>query len=155
MSHLSTAPPIADGGSPEYGNLPIDNRRLSRIFGKIGANTVSTETRRQQKAAVGGPFRHQKINISRIRTGWLATQCGSHPPPGEFPANREFYREICDFEASGDALEQETTVPQRLFGQFPTQINKENISTNREFLLNNREFHTRGGKRPFLALLFA
>jgi hypothetical protein len=30
-------------------------------------------------------------------------------------------------------LEQETAVPQRLFGQFPMQINRENISKIREF----------------------
>jgi hypothetical protein len=37
----------------------------------------------------------------------------------------------------------ETTVLQRLFTKFPTQINRENISKNREFLAVNREFHLR------------
>jgi len=35
----------------------------------------------------------------------------------------------------------ETTVLQRLFTKFPTQINRENILKNREFLSGNREFH--------------
>ncbi len=38
---------------------------------------------------------------------------------------------------------QEAAVPQRLLAQFPTQINRENISKNREFLAVNREFHLR------------
>ena len=48
----------------------------------------------------------------------------------------------------------ETTVLQRLFTKFPTQINRENILKNTEFLSGNREFHLQGGKRPFLARLF-
>src|ERR1700730_3849612 len=35
----------------------------------------------------------------------------------------------------------ETTVLQRLFTKFPTQINRENILKNTEFLSGNREFH--------------
>jgi hypothetical protein len=38
---------------------------------------------------------------------------------------------------------QETAVLQRLLAQFPTQINRENISKNRDFLANNREFDLR------------
>jgi hypothetical protein len=34
-------------------------------------------------------------------------------------------------------------VPQRLFEKFPKQINRENISRNREFSSGNREFHRR------------
>jgi hypothetical protein len=45
----------------------------------------------------------------------------------------------------------ETTVLQRLFKKFPTQINRENILKNTEFLSGNREFHCKVRKRPFLA----
>jgi hypothetical protein len=38
----------------------------------------------------------------------------------------------------------ETTVLQRLFTKFPTQISRENILKNREFLSGNREFHLQG-----------
>src|SRR2546421_12576551 len=49
----------------------------------------------------------------------------------------------------------ETTVLQRFFTKFPTQINRENILKNREFLSGNREFHLcTHCKRPFLARLF-
>jgi len=48
----------------------------------------------------------------------------------------------------------ETTVLQRLFTKFPTQINRENILKNREFLSGNREFHCKVRKRPFLGRLF-
>jgi hypothetical protein len=40
----------------------------------------------------------------------------------------------------------ETTVLQRLFTKFPTQINRENILKNREFLSGNREFHLQGAQ---------
>jgi len=43
-----------------------------------------------------------------IRTAWLATQWGSNQSPIEFPANREFYREICDSEALEDVFSPET-----------------------------------------------
>jgi hypothetical protein len=36
---------------------------------------------------------------------------------------------------------QETAVPQPFLEQFPTQINRENISTKREFSAGNREFY--------------
>jgi hypothetical protein len=50
-------------------------------------------------------------------------------------------------------LELEPAVPQRLFGQFPTQINRENISRNREFISRNREFHLQTRKlRPDVVL---
>jgi hypothetical protein len=49
--------------------------------------------------------------------------------------------------------QQETAAPQSLFAQFPTQINRENISRNREFFAGIREFSERC-KRPFLARLF-
>jgi hypothetical protein len=45
----------------------------------------------------------------------------------------------------------ETTVLQRLFTKFPTQINRENILKNREFLSCNTEFHCKVRKRPFLS----
>jgi hypothetical protein len=45
----------------------------------------------------------------------------------------------------------ETAVPQRLLVKFPTQINRENISGNREFLAGNRECSRKigfGGRSP-------
>jgi hypothetical protein len=40
--------------------------------------------------------------------------------------------------------QQETAAPQSLFAQFPTQINRENISKNREFFAGIREFKNSG-----------
>ena len=48
---------------------------------------------------------------------------------------------------------QEAAVPQRLFAQFPTQINWENISKNRDFLASNREFYL--GKSLYLEIMVA
>jgi hypothetical protein len=36
--------------------------------------------------------------------------------------------------------EQETAALQRLFVKFPTEINRENLSKNRDFSADNREF---------------
>jgi hypothetical protein len=63
---------------------------------------------------------------------WLATQCTSRPSPLKFPANREFYRENQDFRRQDDIVQQETTVPQRLFGEFPKQAIREIFPKNRE-----------------------
>ena len=52
----------------------------------------------------------------------------------------------------------ETTVLQRLFTKFPTQINRENILKNREFLSGNREFRLQGAQAsisPTLVLRIA
>src|SRR6266478_2608858 len=52
----------------------------------------------------------------------------------------------------------ETTVLQRLFTQFPTQIYRENILKNREFLSGNREFQLQGAQAsisPTLVLRIA
>jgi hypothetical protein len=56
-----------------------------------------------------------------------------------FPANREFYREYRDFGFSGPVSVHETTVPQRFSAKFPTQVNREIISDNREFFCGNSE----------------
>jgi hypothetical protein len=45
-------------------------------------------------------------------------------------------------------------VPQPLLGKFPTQINRENILKNREFLSGNREFHLQGVSVHFLHACF-
>src|SRR5260370_14536399 len=34
-----------------------------------------------------------------LHKNWLGRECLSDPSPPEFPANREFYREFCDFGA--------------------------------------------------------
>src|SRR5712671_5080859 len=58
-------------------------------------------------------FRDKGVIYLRL-TAWLATQCRSHQSPGKFPANREFYREFCDFEGWEPILQQETAVKQPL-----------------------------------------
>src|SRR6266853_162911 len=45
-----------------------------------------------------------------------------------------------------DFSEQEAAVPQRLFEQFPTQTSREDISGNREYFTQNREFCLLNGK---------
>ena len=50
-----------------------------------------------KKPAVGGPFNCLRRIFSNYSTGWLAKQWGSRRSPADFPANREFYREITEF----------------------------------------------------------
>ena len=47
---------------------------------------------------------------------------------------------------------QETAVLQRLVAQFPTRINRENISKNREFFAGIREFWLKFCRRPFQSI---
>nr|HAQ95265.1 hypothetical protein [Afipia sp.] len=59
--------------------------------------------RKSEKPAIGSLSHAQKRKFSETRNVWLATQCSSRPSLGELPANREFYREICDFpDRAGD-----------------------------------------------------
>jgi hypothetical protein len=79
---------------------------------------------------------HRGKKILKNSAAWLATQCSSRPFPGKFPDNREF----CDFGALETDFVARNAAPQSLFAQFPTQINRENISKNREFFAGIREF---------------
>ena len=72
----------------------------------------------------------------------------------QFPANREINREFRDSGPSEANFVHETTVLQRLFTKFPTQINRENILKNREFLSGNREFHCKVVSVHFLHACF-
>ena len=60
---------------------------------------------KSKKPSVGGPFNCLGRIFSDYRTGWLATQWDSNRSPGVFPANREFYREICNPTAQKDDFE--------------------------------------------------
>ena len=46
----------------------------------------------------------RRCRFSGAANAWLALQCRSHPSLHDFPAIREFNREFCDFEASGDGF---------------------------------------------------
>lgn len=59
----------------------------------------------------------------------------------KLPANREFYREYCDFRpVSGDFLAR-NCCPAAILMQFPSQINRDEICKNREIWSGNREIH--------------
>ena len=77
-----------------------------RLFRSENAENRSLETgvANSQKPAIGGPSASVLAILSGRRTGWVATQWDSNPSPCEFPANREFYREFCDFELSEAGL---------------------------------------------------
>jgi hypothetical protein len=50
---------------------------------------------------------------------WLATQCCAHPSPAEFPANREFYREISQLWGLGDDFGVGSPCATATFRAFP------------------------------------
>jgi hypothetical protein len=64
---------------------------------QLGSSETCAEL---QKPANGGPFSWLASGSTEPWNGWLAPQCRSHPSPRDFPANREFYREFRDSEAS-------------------------------------------------------
>src|SRR6266576_7251833 len=110
--------------------------------------------RREAKIGLRDRKRHRRPKErndavrSQIRTGLHL----------QFPANREINREFRDSGPSEANFVHETTVLQRLFTKFPTQINRENILKNREFLSGNREFHLQGAQAsisPTLVLRIA
>ncbi len=76
---------------------------------------VSGDRTMSKKPAIGGPFLFVERIFSKKHTDWLARECRSHLSPANFPANRELYREIYDFEASGNTWKLEITKPQRRF----------------------------------------
>ena len=121
-------------GDKEYGKEPAENPRRKAIFDLV------LETCGLRR--LGGGVR------SQIRTGLHL----------QFPANREINREFRDSGPSEANFVHETTVLQRLFTKFPTQINRENILKNREFLSGNREFRLQGAQAsisPTLVLRIA
>jgi hypothetical protein len=71
----------------DFRQFPPPNRRNGSLETKSNA----------RKAGISGPFSRLLGSLAELRTGWLARQCRSHPSPRKFPANREFYREFCDF----------------------------------------------------------
>jgi hypothetical protein len=98
--------------SAQWGSNPVSGARLPKTgilaavagdFCRIGLRVLqfgSSETGAElQKPANSGLFSSLGGGASGLGTAWLATQCRSHPSPRKFPANREFYREFCDFGA--------------------------------------------------------
>lgn len=61
---------------------------------RFGSSETGTEL---QKPANSGLFWSLRGGVIGFGTAWLATQCHSNQSPGQFPANREFNREIRDF----------------------------------------------------------
>jgi len=86
--------------SPKNGNISIIRRRLSA--NSLPPRPISESGDRQpicKSPPLAGIFESTEGKVSGHWTGWLATQCRSHPSPGKFPANREFNRENCRFSA--------------------------------------------------------
>jgi hypothetical protein len=58
---------------------------------------VETKRKSTKGRQLAGISRILEASISSCRTAWLAMQWKSNLSLAKFPANREFYREICDF----------------------------------------------------------
>ena len=100
LGHTVQIEPGLRPQSPKNGSFPNVRRRLSAISPweclkwELGDRQLSCKS-----PPLAGLCADIRDIFSRRRTGWLATQCRSPPPPRKFPANREFYREFCNFRA--------------------------------------------------------
>jgi hypothetical protein len=84
--------------SPKNGNIWISVRRLSAIWTRKAPNLEPGEWPMDRKIPpLAGFSLVFSRNFPKSQTAWLATQWDSNPSPSKFPANREFYREFCDF----------------------------------------------------------
>src|SRR6202035_5302763 len=85
------------------------------------------------------PFSSKEGNSLKLRLpGWRRS--ADRTRLRNFAANTEFYSEFCALGLPGLTSSQETAVLQAPLRQFPTSINREHNSDNREFLGGNREF---------------
>jgi len=102
--------------------------------------SVSRDYWRREKPAIGGPFSSKEGNsLKRGMPGWRrsADRTRLHANSlltGNFTGNFAILG-LCE-----PISEQKISVPQPLLEQFPTKVNRENISKNREFICRNREF---------------
>jgi hypothetical protein len=104
--------------SPENGSFPGFGWRLSGIFGRKGANAGLQRLSTIRKARIWRAFFVKKRKFSQNRNGWLAAQYWSHPSPGKFPANREFYRE----DRALRVFQEETGIEKRTATAFSCEI---------------------------------
>jgi hypothetical protein len=75
------------------------------------------------KVRIAGHSRNIRENRRPTGLAWLGRECCSHLSLSQFPANREFYRELIRFDRSD-----------RLVGQFLGQLNREFVFESRELL---------------------
>ena len=126
--------------SPQNGNICVYGQRLSGISASTSADQESRDLNDWAKCpGYPGPIPFHFGARAARRNAWLATQCRSHPSPGEIPANREFFREFSSFRPKALLPCLKTTASQRDLAQFPTGINREGIPRSREFSRRNTE----------------
>ena len=108
------------------------DRRLNRPF-YLSRDRLARITR--HKTPANAAFSRESLRereVKRVRGG-VRSQIRTRLHL-QFPPVREINRKFCDFRASGGDISTKSPVPQSLLGKFPTQINRENILKNREFL---------------------
>jgi hypothetical protein len=133
--------PVSDRGLPKTGIFQISAGDYQR-FRSHNGGFRSPET--------DSPFakaRHWRAFLSLLRAkspvaglpGWRRSADRTRLHPNSLLTGN-FTGKIAGSGRLGPISWQEAAVPQRLLAQFPTQINRENISKNRVFTSKNREF---------------
>jgi hypothetical protein len=156
--------------SPKNGNIRGASRRLSPNSALIPGNREHRDGTPNCKspllaglsATMGGIFSEPPALPGWRRSADRTCLQTNSLRSGNLTGNSAHLRPTWSF------LAQETAVPQPLIEQFPTQINREIISKNRDFRSSNREISLQHSlmigwessrrhfirKRPFLAHLF-
>jgi hypothetical protein len=127
--------------SPENGHISNIRQRLSASSVPHRPISESGDQPRIHKSPPSaGPSAGIRAISSDRRNGWLATQCRSHLSPGKFPANREFYREFCIFEAKETTfVAREPLCCSHFSSNSLHKLTGKETSVNREFSAGIRE----------------
>jgi hypothetical protein len=148
-----TQSPVAVSRKREYFN------ELPETFDNFAPKPLKTGVWRPltklQKPAIGGLLPMVEGQFLRRRTARLATQCRSRRSPDQFPANREFYREILRFWGSASQFQSKRSLYRSHFSNNSLRKLTGKIFQRTGSLFvgtgNLLFFGREGSKRPFLA----
>jgi hypothetical protein len=128
--------------SPENGSFLGFGWRLLGMFGSKSLKGVSRGYWRSEKPAFGGPFSSKERNSLKTGMGgWRRSADRTRLQP-KIPAKGNFTGNSDVSGLQNAMLTRKVAAPQPHLAQFPTRINRENISESRDFLRGNREIRT-------------
>src|SRR6266403_3365351 len=106
---------------------------------------TKTQELNGRKSPQKRPILRRAKNVRFAETGWWCVQSDTNrSPAGNSLLTGKLTGNFAILGLPKPISLHETTVLQRLFTKFPTQINRENILKNRVFLSGSREFQLQG-----------